>query len=228
MKSLKLTNSNKECLVDDEDFEFVSLFNWCLQRSGYVLTTSNPRHLLHRVILGSKIDITGCDVDHKDRNPLNNQKSNLRVATKSQNGANRTKQKNNTSGFKGIYLTPSLKWQVKVGNHFVGNFTAILDAAIAYDLIAKRRFGDFALLNYPEAPLEYVVRVINSMIEPKKRQGTSCYKGVTKSGSRWRAKVTSNGKYIHLGYFNDEVQAARAYDKFVVINELNLRTNFHD
>src|ERR1700726_3642325 len=44
-------------------------------------------------------------IDHRDGNPANNRWKNLRVATPSQNNANRRRPRNNTSGFKGVCLT---------------------------------------------------------------------------------------------------------------------------
>jgi hypothetical protein len=44
---------------------------------------------------------------------------------------------------------------------------------------------------------------------------SSRFKGVTWYGryKKWRAQIQNNGKEIHLGYFDDEEQAAHAYDK---------------
>ena len=44
--------------------------------------------------------------------------------------------------------------------------------------------------------------------------GLSRYKGVTwdRANGRWRAMIQVQAKRIHLGYFGDEVAAARAYD----------------
>lgn len=49
----------------------------------------------------------------------------------------------------------------------------------------------------------------------KLQGGTSKFKGVTwhKRDRKWQAGIRHNGKQIHLGYFNDDVEAARAYDR---------------
>ena len=48
-----------------------------------------------------------------------------------------------------------------------------------------------------------------------KRKGTSIYKGVNfyKITNKWQASIKFNQKNIHLGYFLDEVEAAKAYNK---------------
>jgi len=42
---------------------------------------------------------------------------------------------------------------------------------------------------------------------------TSGYKGVSKKGEKWRARVRAKGKLTHLGYFDNKKDAARAYNK---------------
>lgn len=69
---------------------------------------------MHRIILQEPNGI----VDHIDRNPLNNQKYNLRVVGKSENALNNSKQKNNTSGCRGVDFDKARnKWtaRLKVG-----------------------------------------------------------------------------------------------------------------
>jgi hypothetical protein len=45
--------------------------------------------------------------------------------------------------------------------------------------------------------------------------GSSRYKGVCrdKSSGKWRAGISYEGKHIHLGMFDDEIEAAKAYDE---------------
>ncbi len=45
------------------------------------------------------------------------------------------------------------------------------------------------------------------------KNAASRYKGVGQSGKRWLSRITHKGKRIHLGTFNIEVDAAKAYDE---------------
>lgn len=152
MREIKLTNSNQVATVDACDFDLVSAYEWRLETNGYVVS-GNPRHgnyiFLHSVLITAPPNFV---VDHRDRQPLNNQRSNLRVASKSQNAANSKQRVDNKSGYRGVsfYLRDS-KWkaQIKVDGKviFLGYFLEATDAAEAYNRAALRHFGEFAQLN---------------------------------------------------------------------------------
>lgn len=104
---------------------------------------------MHRQIMGEP---EGMEVDHSDNNGLNNQKSNLRIATHWQNLANRALQKNNTSGYRGVsWSKQAKKWwaQIYVDSKTVhlGLFDDVKEAARAYNEAAIERYGEFARLN---------------------------------------------------------------------------------
>ncbi|WP_440867626.1 HNH endonuclease [Symbiopectobacterium purcellii] len=87
-----------------------------------------------------------------DNNKQNNRIKNLRLASKSQNGANRGLQKNNTSGFKGGYWSDrSQRWVVYIKKNkkpiYIGSFKSKLEAAAAYDDAFIAAFGAFAKTN---------------------------------------------------------------------------------
>lgn len=87
-------------------------------------------------------------VDHINRIKNDNRIVNLRAATKSQNGANRTILSNNTNGFKGCYFIKSCnKWRVqcrlnkKLYN--LGYHSEIESARKAYNEFASKVFGEY-------------------------------------------------------------------------------------
>lgn len=100
----------------------------------------------------------GYELDHKDRNKLNNRIDNLRLATPSQNQSNRAKGKNNTSGFKGVSWHKNEQMyyvQIRHKNkqYHLGAYRTAIEGAVAYNEAAKRLHGEFACLNeIPETP----------------------------------------------------------------------------
>jgi hypothetical protein len=158
MKQIPLTKG-QIALVDDEDFEYLNQFKWCAVkardtyyaiRSGYD-KGRKPQIKMHRFI--SELADSNILCDHKDGNGLNNQKHNLRVSNKSQNGMNRGPQKNGTSKYKGVsWFAKANKWMAKITINkkqmYIGCFNDIEDAAKAYDEKAKEIFGEFAWLNF--------------------------------------------------------------------------------
>lgn len=96
-------------------------------------------------------------LDHIDLDKNNNRISNLRLSSKSNNGANRPPQINNTSGYKGVFWSKAAKkWmvQIKIRNRlcYGGLFTSKIDAASRYDEMATRGFGEHARLNLEKRP----------------------------------------------------------------------------
>lgn len=99
-------------------------------------------------VLGRKL-IKGELVDHIDQNPLNNRRHNLRIATQSQNGQNRGKSKQNTSGYKGVSWSGVMKkWHARImvnGQlHLLGYFDTPEAASQAYQDAAHKYHGEFS------------------------------------------------------------------------------------
>lgn len=145
MKYITLSNTDLKAIVDDEDYDMLSTKKWSLNRRGYPQAVSGVR--MHLMV----IDVPeGMQGDHINRNKLDNRKTNLRVATASQNQANRRMPKTNTSGYKGVRWDRG-KWRAYIGvdgkDRHLGRFVNITDAAKAYDVAALAVFGDFALVN---------------------------------------------------------------------------------
>lgn len=149
-----------EALVSDCDAEFVNRYSWHLTtKDGYVarLVTihengrrKQQHRSLHRLLLQPDASVV---VDHINSNRLDNRRENLRLADTKGNAANRRPTRHNTSGYKHVtWHSKSGKWQVAVASKYVGLFGSPEAAARAADDAAKRAYGEFAWLNFPESP----------------------------------------------------------------------------
>lgn len=143
-------------LIDECDLDLIRDYSWYLNKNGYIIATINHRlQFLHCVIAERMgLDVSN-EVDHEDMNRINNQQNNLRSATHSQNQINSKKQKNNTSGFKGVsWHKATKKWQARIQVRgkkiYLGLFNDPEDAARTYDKAALKHFGEFARLNFPK------------------------------------------------------------------------------
>jgi hypothetical protein len=105
---------------------------------------------LHTILTGY------AQTDHRDGNPFNNCRANLRECTSAQNQANRTLQASNTSGYVGLHwVKSSRKWRAQIAvngvNQHLGLFDDKVDAALAYDMAAREYHKSYACLNFPIA-----------------------------------------------------------------------------
>jgi hypothetical protein len=162
MKVIPLTRG-KEALVDDCDYEYLTQWSWCFvkaehHQSGYAQRKQKIQgkpttiHMHRLVAERSGLEVNQRRIDHIDGNGLNNQRANLRVATDSQNKANRGKQQNNTSGFKGVtWDREHRKWRAQIRvlrrQYCISRHDDPRDAARAYNEAALKHFGEFACLN---------------------------------------------------------------------------------
>jgi hypothetical protein len=138
-------------LVDDENFTELSQYQWHLNKDGYAERSTKARkRLMHRVVL--KLTDRKTQGDHVDLDKLNNQKNNLRTCSHQQNMCNRTKKKNNTTGFKGVEFDKKrLQFRARIRSGKVKYcskyFDTAVDAASAYNELAIKHHGTFARLN---------------------------------------------------------------------------------
>lgn len=151
--------------VDDDDYKYLNSFNWSA-KNDYKTTYAHRslsengkqlnRALMHRDLL--RINDKKLKIDHIDGDGLNNQRSNLRAATSSQNSMNRGKNKNSKSKYKGIYLSKTIhsygvyySWRVQIGiknrRIIVCGFKSEENAATAYNILALKYHGKFAYQN---------------------------------------------------------------------------------
>ena len=146
MLEVWLTNSEKKALISEVDQDLVFLFSFHLHNTGYA-RTGTSQYL--QKIIAARMGIQG-EVDHEDRERLNCQRDNLRLATRQENCRNRT-----AGALKGVswhsrYEKYISHITVKRKLIHLGYFTDPVEAAKAYDKAAQLYFGEFAVLNFPK------------------------------------------------------------------------------
>lgn len=154
MKEIPLTQG-KVALVDDTDFDWLNQWKWCAwtpngkyfyAKRGQIINGKDVQTFMHVLVSGIK------EVDHIDRNGLNNQRFNLRASTKSQNGFNRGPNRTNKAGLKGVsWHNRDLVYRARIhinGKEIhLGFFHNPFDAARAFDAAAIRLHGEFSCTN---------------------------------------------------------------------------------
>ena len=103
-------------------------------------------HYLHHIIAGHR------KTDHENGNGLDNRRKNLRPCDDSQNSCNASKKRDHKN-FKGTYFeTQRQKWRARLrinGSTIDGGFFQTeIEAARAYDELAREHHGAFARLNF--------------------------------------------------------------------------------
>lgn len=99
----------------------------------------------------------------------------------------------------------------KYTNIFMHNFI-MRDA----DYLVDHIDGDG--LNNQDENLRYCNQSQNNMNSRKRKNTSSKYKGVCsyKAYKKWQTRIVVNKKVINIGYFSDEVVAAKEYDKAAI------------
>ena len=156
-----ITHGTHTVLYDEQDAHKIEPWAWTLSKGHgtYYAARRTPRPnrttiLMHR-------EVTDCPkgsmIDHINGNGLDNRRSNLRVCTMSENMMNRSKTRQNSTGYKGVYNTGDSKlnpYRAKIQKnskvYCLGHYNTPEEAARAYDAKAKELFGEFAHLNFPD------------------------------------------------------------------------------
>jgi hypothetical protein len=160
MQQLLLTKG-QFALVDDCYYEqILALGHWCYAHNHYAVlyrrdgercTTRFLQRVCMELILGHPIP-PQLQVDHINRDRLDNQRHNLRLATRSQNQANKGRQVN-TSCYKGVNANKG-KWEARIRFNgrrvYLGRYSDALTAAMIYDAATRHFNQNFAGCNFSE------------------------------------------------------------------------------
>ena len=161
MIKIPLGRDNLFLILDDIDADLAAI-SWYAHKSK-----SGEYYAAHREGSGARERVWAHDlvmeqvvlreldddelVDHINRNKLDCRRENLRIATKSQNAVNKSKdRKNATSRYKGVSKARN-KWkasiQVDKKTIYLGTFDSEREAAMIYNAAAEGYFGEYAVLN---------------------------------------------------------------------------------
>ncbi len=167
-------NKDQETIIDDERWESINTGGWkiweispngyCVGRRTYYagrrinkkgMSRSKYKRtgfcFLHRLLMG--VTDARTQIDHIDGNKLNNQLSNLRIATQSQNNMNNRKRSSRCASiYKGVSRNNRAnRWQARIQADYrqihLGYFKSEIEAAASYNIAAIEKFGGRARLN---------------------------------------------------------------------------------
>ena len=229
---MEITLDGYTVLIDEEDYPFVMSRKWRVNKrkaktGHYYFSASSLKSdgidsknvSLHRYIMGC-VKGDGWDIDHINRNTLDNRKCNLRRATKAENSYNRSKNKKYTNEYKGVFDKGNGRFQTRIGYmgediHILRSGSA-LECAIAYDKIAIKLHGEFASTNFPRENYseQDIEEAYTLLLEELNVNNTSGYRGVSysKKKGRYETYISLDHKCYRLGFYDTPELAGRAYD----------------
>ena len=154
-----LLNDGSAMIDSPADGDLATSCKWS-NRGGYAVTNYRiggrkgiqKKRTFHRLVMERVVGrplLHLEQVDHANRNALDNRRENLRIATHGQNLANR--RYDSSTGYRGVYQPPASFIAAIKSEHtriYIGSFQTVEEAAWMYDQFASQLHGEFASLNF--------------------------------------------------------------------------------
>lgn len=248
MKEIYIKRRNASTLIvfiDDQFFEEISKNTWYASPASdqlyyaFCKDNKNSTIYMHRKImelqLNRKLERTE-EIDHINNNGLDNQLSNLRITSRSQNQANQRIHRDSKSKYIGVHFDVryAQPYRVKlmkngINIHVNKGFDSAEEAAEIRDLLGIKYFGEYTKLNFPDKRHEYIQKIKDGFNPDEyTKTFTSKYRGVSKYGdNNYHAGTAKNNKDIYIGIFKSEIEAAEHYDMVSIqLNGYDTYLNF--
>lgn len=207
------TYGEKEVLFDDKFKPIIEQYQWHLKSEDngnfYAMTNiANTAITMHRFLYPYyKI------IDHINGNGLDNREENLRNTDSNWNNKNKLQRKTEwSSKYKGVQKREG-GWIAQINHNnkrlYLGKFSNEIAAATAYNVEARKLFGEFCNLNKIEEIKNYKDYL-------KSLSSSSKYKNVSycKKRKKWIAQIYREGKHYKLGRFETEEEAYLTIQEF--------------
>ncbi len=149
-------NERALAIIDSEDVSKIKDYRWCVSLGRNAIpakvvgrTKGYERQItIQHIIMGRKPS-RHTMIDHKNRNPLDNRKYNLRLCTNTENCRNSKGWDNSKSGCKGVKKRGN-SWGARIMVNrkeiWLGSFKSQEEAKLAYINAAVKHFGEFAMV----------------------------------------------------------------------------------
>src|SRR5690606_25463401 len=142
-------------LVDEDDYHILNKHNWSVHKKyAYRIEFIDGKRVhiyMHRLLTDAP---SLQEIDHINGDTLDNRKSNLRFATRSQNAMNKVDRGvGSETGYRGVYFTKNnCFYSIITINRkqlYLGTYNYAKSAAEAYDDAARLYFGEYGRYNFP-------------------------------------------------------------------------------